>query len=259
MSEMQQPFVWYELMTTDMAAAEAFYTTVVGWRAEPFPSAEMNYTVLNVGSYGVGGMMAQPPHLAQQKMPPAWVGYIYTPDVDKAAEGVKAAAGSLHRSPWDVPGVGRIAVVADPGGAIFHLMAPAGEAPKDRPAGDAPGMIGWRELYANDWEKAFAFYTSQFGWTKNDTLDMGSMGKYQLFTSGPDQMGGMMNRPPNIPASFWQFYFIVDDIDTATARVTDNGGTVLMGPMEVPGGGWIIQAMDPQGGAFALTGPRLRT
>ena len=255
MSEMQ-PFFWYELMTTDMPAAERFYTTVVGWRAEAFPSPEMNYTVFNTGSHGVGGMMQQPPHLAEQKMPPAWVGYIFAPDVDNAAEGIKAAGGAVHRSPWDVPGVGRLAVVADPGGAVFHVMTPAGQAPENRPAWDTPGMVGWRELYAADWEKAFDFYASQFGWTKNDTLDMGPMGKYQLFTSGPDQMGGMMTRPANIPVPFWQFYFIVDDIDTATKRVSDNGGTVLMGPHEVPGGGWIIQAMDPQGGAFALTGPR---
>jgi hypothetical protein len=68
-------------------------------------------------------------------------------------------------------------------------------------------------------------------------------------------MGGMMDKPGDVPASAWGFYVNVDGIDAAVERIEGNGGQVLMGPHEVPGGLWIVQAVDPQGAAFALVSP----
>ena len=83
-------------------------------------------------------------------------------------------------------------------------------------------------------------------------MDMGEMGVYQLFAINGEQAGGMMNRPPNVPVPFWGFYFNVSGIDAAAARVKENGGQILMGPMEVPGDSWVVNCMDPQGAAFSL-------
>jgi predicted enzyme related to lactoylglutathione lyase len=82
------------------------------------------------------------------------------------------------------------------------------------------------------------------------------MGKYRIFAEGGVPIGGMMDKPAEMPAGAWQYYFNVDAIDAAAERVTANGGQVLMGPHEVPGGSWIIQAQDPQGAMFALVAPR---
>jgi len=91
-----------------------------------------------------------------------------------------------------------------------------------------------------------------FNWQKGDAMDMGPMGTYQLFTTGADAVGGMMNRPdPKVPPH-WVFYFTVDGIDAALKRTKENGGAVLNGPTEVPGGSWILQCRDPQGASFAL-------
>ncbi|RWL04793.1 MAG: VOC family protein [Mesorhizobium sp.] len=249
-------FFWYELMTTDLDAAEAFYTDVVGWKAQPFDGAPgmPRYIVMNVGERGVAGLMTQPDEVRQTGMPPAWVGYIHTSDVDASTKSLKQAGGTVHREPDDIPGVGRFAVVADPQGAVFNFLQPDGP---DQPAVPAttPGHIGWHELYTTDWRAAFDFYAGQFGWTKGDAMDMGSMGTYQLFAAGGEPIGGMMNKPEQIPVPVWQFYFNVPAIDAAAKRVTDNGGTILMGPMEVPGGGWIVMCTDPQGAHFALTAP----
>jgi predicted enzyme related to lactoylglutathione lyase len=65
-------------------------------------------------------------------------------------------------------------------------------------------------------------------------------------------MGGMMDKPAGVPAPVWNFYVNVDGIDAAVERIQSAGGQVLMGPHEVPGGSWIVQATDPQGAAFAL-------
>jgi predicted enzyme related to lactoylglutathione lyase len=125
----------------------------------------------------------------------------------------------------------------------------------------AKGHVGWHELYSGDFDADLAFYTSQFGWGKGDAMDMGEMGSYQLFSlsGGTDfnsMSGGMMKKPAEMPQPLWLFYFVVGDIDAAVNKVKAGGGTVLNGPMEVPGGAWIIQATDPQGAMFALVGMR---
>ncbi|CDX13384.1 Glyoxalase/bleomycin resistance protein/dioxygenase [Mesorhizobium sp. ORS 3324] len=250
------PFFWYELMTTDLDAAEAFYTAVVGWRAEPFDKTPgmPRYIVMNAGERGVGGLMTMPEDATKMGMPPAWLGYIHTTDVDASTKALREAGGAVHRAPEDIPGVGRFAVVADPQGATFMLLQPNGPDQPPVPA-TTPGHIGWNELYTSDWKAAFDFYSGQFGWESAGEFDMGEMGIYKTFTAGPQSGGGMMNKPPQIPVPVWQFYFNVDAIDAAAKRVTDNGGKILMGPMEVPSAQWVVQCQDPQGAHFALLAP----
>jgi predicted enzyme related to lactoylglutathione lyase len=249
-------FFWYELMTTDMDAAEAFYSAVIGWKAEPFDSAPgmPRYTVMKVGDRGVGGIMTLPEDARAMGMPPAWVGYIPADDIEASTKALKKAGGKVHREPSDSPGVGRFAVVADPQGAMFMLLQPTGP---DQPpvAMGTAGHVGWHELYTTDWQAAFDFYSGQYGWVKDQPFDMGEMGIYQLYCVNGEQTGGMMNKPEQIPTPVWLFYFNVPAIDAAAKRVTDNGGKALMGPMEVPGGQWIVQCQDPQGAHFALVAP----
>ena len=251
-----KPFFWYELMTTDLDAAEAFYTAVVGWKAEPFAKAPgmPRYIVMNSAVRGVGGLMTMPEDAAKMGMPPAWLGYIYTKDIDTSAKALQEAGGAVHRAPDDIPEVGRFAVVADPQGATFMFLQPNGPDQPPVPA-TTPGHIGWHELYTSDWKAAFDFYSGQFGWESAGEFDMGEMGIYKTFTAGPESGGGMMNKPPQIPMPVWQFYFNVAAIDAAAKRVTDNGGKILMGPMEVPSAQWVVQCQDPQGAHFALLAP----
>jgi len=258
MSDNHGRFVWYELLTTDPAAAEAFYTHVVGWTAEAVsaPGIDMPYTMLKAGGMPVCGLMAQPPEARAAGAPPAWLGYVGVDDVDAAADKAKALGGAWLMPPMDIPTVGRFAVTADPQGAALGVFRYTCEDPPPPPAMMATGTVGWHELVTDGWQKAFDHYAARFGWTKNEAMDMGPMGTYQLFAHGEHPIGGMMNRPPGVPASFWLYYFVVDDIDSAIARIGAKGGQVVNGPMEVPGGAWIVQALDPQGALFALVGKR---
>lgn len=254
MSQSPNHFVWYELMTTDTGAAKAYYTKVVGWGAEPFPG--MPYTIFKAGDAPTGGLMDLPEDARKMGVPPNWLGYIGVDDVDAATDKARRLGGRVHVEPRDIPEVGRFSVVTDPQTAAFALFKPA-TAPQNKPAEPGtPGRTGWHELYAEDWEKALAFYSEMFGWQKAEAMDMGPMGIYQLFSAGGPPIGGMFNKPPSVPAPCWLYYFNVADFDAATERLTSNGGKVLNGPMEVPGGAWIVQAMDPQGAMFALTGMR---
>lgn len=247
-------FVWYELMTTDLAAAQDFYAVVAGWTIADSGMPGIDYRLASVEAARIAGMMTLPEEVRAQGARPGWMGYVSVPDVDAAARQVGEAGGTIHRAPAHIPGIGRFAVAADPQGAVFVLFRGEG-APPEMPALGTPGHVGWHELHARDWEAAFSFYAGLLGWTKSTAVDMGPMGTYQLFASDGRDVGGMMTNP-QVPAPFWLYYINVTDIDAAGQRATGAGGQIINGPHQVPGGSWIIHVIDPQGAMVALVGPR---
>ncbi|MFL6844126.1 MAG: VOC family protein [Allosphingosinicella sp.] len=256
---MADKFFWYELMTSDQDAALAFYTKVVGWTVtdHPNPDLDFRYAILNAGERGVGGVMQISDKMREGGARPGWLGYIHADDTDAKAREIAEAGGKVLMGPEDIPNVGRFAMVADPGGAPFYVMTPLpqGEAPPE-PDPQTPGLVSWHELYSSLGDKgAFDFYSGRFGWETMHEMPMGPMGTYRIFGAGGVQMGGMMNKPDNLPSSFWGFYFNVEALDAAIERVKSGGGEVLNGPMDVPGGSWIVQCRDPQGANFNLVSP----
>jgi predicted enzyme related to lactoylglutathione lyase len=253
---MPNQFFWHELITTDTRAAQKFYGDVVGWTAQEAGVPGHDYTVFNTHGRGVGGMLRITEEMAGHGARPAWLGYIAVDDVDAMAARIKREGGTILREPFEVPGVIRFALAADPQGAVFYVAKPL---PTDAPAAlpiGTPGTTGWNELMTTDWQSAFAFYEKLFGWTKDQAMDMGPMGTYQLFAAGGPAVGGIMNKPAAIPVSFWGYYFNVPAINAGTERIKAGGGKILNGPMQVPGGQWVVQAMDPQGAAFNLVAPQ---
>ncbi|MDT7950262.1 MAG: VOC family protein [Acetobacteraceae bacterium] len=243
-------FIWYDLATPDPAAAAAFYAAVIGWTPEPAPDAD--YTLFKTGAAARAGLMKLPAQLEAASVPPHWSGYVQVDDVDSMLGRAEAAGATLRYGPSDIPDVGRFAVIADPGGAVFYLYAP--REPAQEPAPMTPGTVAWRELHAREPESAFGFYASLFGWEQTQAIPMGAMGTYQLFAYGGLDRGGMMQTQPGMP-SHWLFYVAVDDVHAAVARVTGGGGTIVFGPSEVPGGAWTLNCRDPQGAYFALVSP----
>jgi len=249
MSNFQGKFVWYELLTSDVAGAEAFYKSVIGWGARDAGHATMAYTVFTAGEAGVGGIWEITEDVKAVGGRPGWVGYIQVDDIALSAAQVAEAGGAIHVPPQEIPGVGLFAVATDPQHAKFILFQ---QPTPTEPDHSANGHVGWHELYATDYAADFEFYAKLFGWTKADAIDMGPMGLYQMFTTGGNPIGGMMNKPEPMPANGWLFYFNVDSAGAAVARLESAGGHVVHGPMQVPGGHWIVQALDPQGVLFAV-------
>ena len=263
MTDLTGKFFWYELMTSDPEAAIAFYGDVVGWTAQSFGGERTDdpYHVVSGSAGPMGGIMRIPAEAKDCGMSPWWGGYVGSTDVDADARRLTDAGASVKRPPDDIPGVGRFAVMSDPGGAVFMLLKGASPDGMDAAPPMANGHVGWHELYSGDFDADLGFYTSQFGWGKGEAMDMGPMGSYQLFSmSGGTQFnemaGGVMPQPEQMPVPQWLFYFVVPDIDAGVEKVKAGGGTVLNGPAEVPGGAWIIQGLDPQGAMFALVGMR---
>lgn len=244
---MQNPFIWHDLTTPDVESAKKFYSAVVGWSSsEQFPG----YTVFNVGKAGVGGIMETPPDM--KSMPPMWMGYVFTPDVDAACKLAIKLGGKIYREAWDVPSVGRIAVIGDPTGAGLMIMQPRSTEQGEMAKEGAVGTIGWNELHAGDLIVAWDFYSALFGWTKGEAIDMGPMGPYQLFQIDGKDIGGMMKKMDSMPVPSWAYYFNVDGIDKAVDRISKAGGKIAMGPHQVPGDQWIVTGQDIQGAFFSL-------
>jgi predicted enzyme related to lactoylglutathione lyase len=244
--------IWYELMTSDTDGAQNFYADVVGWDVAPSGIEDAgDYRIFTASDgHGVGGLMTLP-HGAPMK--PGWFCYIGVQNVDSTAETIKALGGSIHMGPQDMAGVGRLAMVADPQGMVFYIMR--GDSPQGSRAFHvtAPGHCGWHELVTSDHHAALAFYGEVFGWENNETMPMGEMGEYCFIDHAGQRIGAMMTAGAGW-ATRSTYYFNVPSIDAAVSKITGGGGTVTMGPHEVPGGMHIVMGTDPQGAAFALVG-----
>jgi len=252
-------FVWYELLTSDPKAAIAFYTEVVGWKTQPWEGTA--YTMWTASQGPLGGVVELPEPAKQMGAGPYWQASIQVANVDESCATVKELGGKVIHAE-DVPNVGRIAVIADPQGAVLSLFTPAGGGMEPHDAAKS-GEFSWHELYTTDYQAAFAFYQRIAGWEKLGAFDMGpGMGEYLLWGRGGTQLGGMMTMPKDmktpdgrtVPPS-WMYYVTVADFDAAFERAKAKGARVLNGPMPVPGGQRIVQLMDPQGAAFALVTP----
>ena len=250
-------FVWYELTTTDMAAAKAFYTKVIGWGTQDASTPSLAYTLFTAGKISASGLMGLPKSAKEMGATPGWIGYVGVDDVNAAAGRIERLGGAVHVPPTDIPNISRFAVVADPQMATLALIKWLRPRKEEPAKPDAPGRVGWHELFAADWEKAWSFYRELFGWQKG-AIDTGTTGPYQLFSAAGQTIGGMSTKPPMFPLPLWLYYFNVADIDVAAERVRAGSGRILNGPIEVSNGSWIVQCTDPQGAIFALAGKRSR-
>lgn len=243
--------LWYELMTTDMKAAEAFYDAVIGWSSEPFPATAQPYTSFKRSEgVPVAGVMDRP---TGSDARPFWAMYIGVPKLESAAADITQRGGRTCSPVIEVPTVGRMQMMQDPQGASFYIFEPART--DQRPEGTpAVGEAAWHELMTTDAPAALAFYSAVFGWQPSEAMDMGPDGKYHMFNRPHGMIGGMMNKPAAMAGlpPHWQIYFRVADMAAAVERVKAHGGEVLNGPMEVPGGDLVMNGRDPQGAGFSL-------
>jgi predicted enzyme related to lactoylglutathione lyase len=259
------PFIWYELMTPDQQGAKAFYESVVGWKitpGKPDPGGVEYGHIIRDDGGSLGGILTLTEQMTAGGARPGWLGYLYVADIDAALKAIEADGGKVLMPKVTIE-VGSFALVSDPQGVTIYVMTPV--PPPDKPDAQsdvydrwAPQHVSWNELYTTDIEAAKAFYSKHFGMAFNDKMPMGAMGDYWFITEGAmqDAIGAAMQKPPHVPAPGWLFYIRVPSITAAVEAVKAGGGQVLNGPMEVPGGDWIINGMDPQGAAFSLVGAK---
>ena len=261
-TEPRGDFIWYELLTTDIAGAKAFYDAVVGWNIQERSDFPNDYRMIgrSDGKFA-GGAMQLTDEMKQHGARPTWLGYILVADVDASVAAIHQDGGQVHLPAFDIPGVGRVAMVTDPQGAPFYIMKPMPpegdpNAKSDVFSPTEAQRVRWNELSSTDQDAAIDFYKRHFGWTQEGAMPMGEMGDYRFIQANGANIGAIMRKPPQLPVSMWSYYIGVDDIDRASQAVTDGGGQILNGPHEIPGGEYSLNGMDPQGAAFGLVGPR---
>jgi uncharacterized protein len=241
---------WVDLGTPDLDASVDFYAALFGWDVPESENAEQTggYRQAMLGDKPTAGMMP----LMQEGQPPAWSTYISVEDADATAAAVKEAGGSVFAEPMDVMDLGRMAIFADPTGAVFGVWQP-GTFPG---AGlvNEPGAISWNELNTRDLAAAKSFYGAVFGWTFEEVA-MEGMGSYTTINLGGNPVGGVLNMaergvPVEVPAH-WQVYFAVEDADAAVVQAKQRGGSVMVEPIDIPAGRFSI-LVDPHGASFAV-------
>jgi len=249
--------IWYELMTADPDAAKTFYDAVVGWKVDTgAANDDMDYRMIaTANGDNTGGMLKLDEKMKEGGARPGWFFYLGVDDVDAAVEKAKAAGAGVMVPPWTIDGVGRLAMLRDPQGIPFYVMR--GDSPEDSTAFDRTGMgkCNWNELTTDDQQGALTFYAEVFGWDYPEKMPMGEMGDYVFVEVAGQRIGAIMQRPKDGPPANWRFYFRSPDVDAAAAAVKQRGGTVLNGPMEVPGGDRIIVINDPEGANAGVVGP----
>ena len=249
-------FIWYELLTPDSDASKAFYDSVVGWSIGAKPEGDMDYRMIQAPDGAVGGVMQLNADMIAGGAKPTWLGYFGVDDVDAAVASITAAGGQVHLPPFDIAGVGRIAMVTDPQGVPFYVMRGASDGTSTAYSRHGLGHVSWNELLTPDDAAALAFYDKQLNIKKVGAMPMGAMGDYSFISNseGGEAIGAVMKAPPGAPSA-WSFYFRVSDIEAAKQRIERSGGKVAHGPMEIPGGEMVLQATDPHGARFGLVAP----
>ncbi len=253
MSDILGRFAWYELLTTDTAAAEAAYRDAVGYETQAWEGGDKSYTMWMVGEQPIGGLMTLPDEAKTMGAPPHWLAYVGTPDVNATVAKAKELGAKVLMPVMAIPEVGQVSILSDPQGAVFALLQPEGDLPA---AADPklPGAISWHELMTTDPAAGWAFYEQLFGWEKTGQMDLGEpWGDYLMYGHGENTYGGIMHTPEGCPGPpSWIYYSTVNDIAASIESIKASGGKLLNGPTEIPGGGLAAQVMDAQGAAFAF-------
>lgn len=240
-------FVWYELITTDVKKAVDFYTHVTGWQSDVWQSPGGDIHMFK----SVQGPVANLRQSTGEKGPHGetwWSASVSVSNVDAVAAKATELGGKVVQAPYDMPGIGRLAVIQDPLGTQMGLV----DQTEPMPPRDLskPGEVMWHELLCSDQGKGFAFYSALFGWQKRNEIPIGMATPYLIYGDDKTDFGGMFTTKDG--KSAWFYYVQVDDLDAALERAKAKEAKLLNGPMEVPGGARIAQLADPQGGLFAL-------
>lgn len=242
-------FVWHDLMTTDLEKAEAFYTSLFGWKVQEFDMGMGPYKMLLAGEQGVGGMVQLDPAQAPG-VPTHWMGYVEVENAEESMARGEAGGGKRCTPVIAIPDVGKFGVLTDPQGGVF---APFEHAPKERPPlpdVPPPGTFCWNECHSTDPAASLAYYSSLFGWTSRE-MPMGDSGMYHVLANqdGKD-VAGVMPSPSGHHA--WLHYIASEDVDATAAQAAELGATTVCEPADIPNVGRFAVLLDPTGGVFAL-------
>lgn len=233
---------WVDLGTTDLDAAEAFYSGLFGWSLERGGPEFGGYSIFRKDGKQVAGAMTT----MSPEQPVAWTVYVSTADADKTLELVQAAGGAVVSPVMDVMELGRMALFTDSHGAFLGIWQPGTHIGSELVQEE--GVPCWIELASRDQDAALPFYEAVFGWQARRNPG------YTELVLGEESVAGCLDMPPMVPAevpSYWMPYFQAEDPAAQAQQAAGLGGTVLVPFMEMEQVAFSV-AQDPQGATFGL-------
>lgn len=241
---------WVDLGAPNIAKAKAFYGGLFGWEVQDGAPEAGGYSMCEIGGQQVAGIG---PKMGPEQMPTAWTTYLATADADHCAASITAAGGTVLMQPSDVMEAGRMAMAADPGGAVFGIWQ--ARLHTGVQLANEPGSLIWSENMSRNYHGNKAFYSTVFGY------DFGDIGTedFQYATLDLDgrPVGGIgelsAGHPADMPAS-WSTYFAVEDTDAAVAKAVELGGSVVAPAFDSPYGRMAVLS-DDQGALFSVMAP----
>lgn len=241
-------FTWFECYTSDVERARVFYSELFGWTIDPMEMSDGSiYQLIKSGQTGIGGLMSL---ASEHPTDPFWLSYLSVANVDEIARRVVSEGGTSVQQGFDVPGVGRIAVVQDPQRAILALFKGETGDPEEA---EGPGSWWWNELWTSSDEDALKFYRTVFGYSQ-DSMETGE-DTYYVLMQGDLPRGGLMQSPDDRLQPNWLPYVRVEDCDITSERATTLGGSVLSPPSDIPNVGRAVILSDPVGAMIAAIAP----
>ncbi len=249
--------VWREHWSDNAEASRGWYAELLGWELKAGDMGDFEYWMFKAGGKALGGFSTLTADQKAMGAPPHWLTYVSVDDVDACCARATDAGGKIYAPPFDLPEVGRMAVLADPAGAVFALFKGTTSDPEFNAPPPPMGDIWWAELMTNDVAASRAFYGKTFGW-QTETMPMGDA-EYTVFLQGADgASAGCLALPADVKAPpHWALYFVVEDADAAAVRATASGGAVVVPPQDVPSVGRFAFLADPQGAVFGVIVPDL--
>lgn len=236
---------WQDHTSPDDAKAAEFYSALFGWDCPPGDPEFGSYRQCSLNGKLVAGISPQ-----TQPGPTVWNAYVNVDSASDVASLVAQNGGQVLLEPMEIGHVGTVAMFKDRTGAAFGVWEPGTH--KGAQVRNEPGAACWHELVTDDLDAATTFYLAVFGW---EVQPHGTgPGGYTEFKLGDKTVGGMMSRPPTMPAevpAHWAVYFAVDDADAAAAKVTELGGKVIVGPTDIQPGRFAVVA-DSTGASFNI-------
>ncbi|MFI2205830.1 VOC family protein [Streptomyces sp. NPDC020192] len=243
---------WVSLMAHGLAATEEFYGELFGWEFRPGPQQLGPYVRALLDGHEVAGMgQLSPDH----RLPIAWTPYFASDDVDSTADTVRECGGTVAVGPLDAAEAGRMAIAADPSGAVFGIWQ--GSAHLGTAITGVPGTPAWNELVTFETESVAKFYTTVFGYEAEPVLSADF--DYVTLRLGGRPVAGLHGVGHGLPRDrgpHWQTYFEVTDVDLTLRQVTELGGRVVRKAHDSPHGR-VAAVRDPEGAEFlVLQDPR---
>ncbi len=241
---------WIDLFTTDPDTSQAFYNELFGWTSESAGDEYGGYVNFAKDGLPVAGAMKNDGASGQ---PDTWSVYLASAAADTTVAAVADNGGMVYVEPMDVMELGKMAIVADPGGATIGVWQPGLH--KGFAVLGEPGTPNWFELHARNYEATVAFYERVFGWETEVMSDAPEL-RYTTLGSGDDALAGVMDATDlaeGQPAA-WVIYFGTADTDATVAQAIELGGAVVEAAENSPYGRLAV-VTDPTGAQFRLMGP----